>query len=232
MPLVALPTITAINKTDTGSETIIHDSTVYGGSDPARISQSVHLLAYKVDEKLDETNLQIASYDPLIVEDFTVTNTIDGHQRFVLVIVPRYDVGTAYTFHQAVYNTSGGGLYQSISASPVTGSDLNDTAIWRPVLVDDLYNYIGTSDNAPNVIFGIKETVLTFSAAQCLGDLARKNAKENCCDGCGNEKVKEDFDNLWLLVFVANIASERSQFTDGEIDMRQADNYCDCGCPK
>lgn len=231
MALTALPTITSVDKTDDGSNTVIADSTVYGGLNPLRTAVAVALLAFKVDEDLVETALTIQSYDPESVTSFTVTNTIDGHQKFVLLIFNEYDSGTVYNEFDAVFYPLTGLYYRSISTSPFSGVDPTNTTNWEVVTPTQIYDAIDTGNESANVITGTLQTVLTFSATQCLGDIAPLNAKANCGSGnCKDDKLEQKMNELWLLVFTATLASTRQQYLEGERMMRLAENYCDCDC--
>jgi hypothetical protein len=228
MALTALPTITSINKVDDGSTTVITDSTVYGGANPLRTATAVYLLAYRVDEDLEETSLTVQSFDQDDATTFTVENTIDGHQKFILLIVDDYNGATEYDRYDVVYRPADGLLYRSMSVAPITGQDPPDTTYWEVVTATELYEAIDTAEESVNLVVGIVQQVLTFAAGQCLSILASRNAKDNCCGECKNPKLKEDVDMLWHLVYVSTIASNIGEYTAGERNMRVAENYCDC----
>ncbi len=230
MALTALPTIDSIVKTDDGSDTIIADSTVYGSPNADRNEVAVYLLPFKLNEDLEETALVQDDYDPETVTEFTVTNTTDGHQKYVQIIVDNYAGGTTYNQYDAVYYPTTGFLYKSKQSTPFSGVVPTNTTNWDVVTAQDLYEAIGSVEEATNVIVGIVQTVLTFSAQQCLTELAEDVAKEGCCDDCNNTKLKESFENLWLLVYVATISASRGKYTQGERFMREAETYCDCNC--
>lgn len=229
MALVALPTITSINKVDDESTTIITDSTVYNtGGNPARSAVAVYLLAYKVDEDLEETSLTVQSFDQDDATTFTVENTIDGHQKFILLIVDDYNNATEYDRYDVVYRPADGLLYRSTSVTPITGQAPPNTTYWEVVDPVDLYEAIDETEESANLVVGVVQQVLTFSAEQCLAILASRNAKDNCCGVCNNPKLKEDVDMLWHLVYVSTIASNIGEYTAGERNMRSAEQYCDC----
>jgi hypothetical protein len=228
MPLLSLPTISEIVKTDDGSETVIADSTVYGGANPARVDVGVHLLAFKVDEDLEEVAMTVEDYDPNAVTSFTVTNTTDGHQKFVMLIFDDYDAADTYERYDTVFRPADGLLYRSISVAPITGQAPPNATYWEVVTKTQVYDSIDTATESANVVVGSVQQVLTFSSGQCLTTLASRNAKENCCGTCKNPKLKDDTDNLWMLIYTATAASNVGRYTEGEVMMRMADNYCDC----
>jgi hypothetical protein len=226
MALTATPTISSIAKTDEGSTTIITDATVYGSPNADRADVVVDLLAYKVDEELAKTALTITTYDAETEDTFEVTNTIDGHQQFVLVITPEYSGITAYPQYSAVFYQDA--YYRVTALTPITGVLPTDVGNWEVVTIEELFEAVDTSSESPNVAIGMVQQVLTFSASQCLGDLATQNAKTNCAGDCKDPKLKQKFDELWLLVYTSSVASSRGLFTAGEGMMRMAESYCDC----
>lgn len=228
MALTALPTITSVAKTDTGSVTNITDSTVYGGSNPARNLNAVYLLAFKVDEFLVETGLTINTYAPATDTTYTITNTIDGYQKYVLFIVPNFNMGSTYAHYDLVY--SSGIIYRSKSVSPLTGVLPTDTTNWEVITINIAYAAIGTSSASLNTVVGIVQTILTFASSQCLGDVASENAERNCCGECNDPRLQDKFERLWSLVYFANLASGRQKYIEGERFARDIDSYCDCTC--
>lgn len=226
MALTATPIVSSIAKTDEGSTTNISDSTTYGSPELARVDVAVGLLAYKVDEDLVETGLDIAEYDPADATSFEVTNTIDGHQKFILFIVPNYDNAELYSQYDTVFYNNA--YYRLIVTGPISGTLPTDIDSWEIMTLEELYEAIGSAEEATNISVGIVQQVLTFSASQCLGDLASSNAKTNCAGDCKDPKLKQKFDELWLLIYTSAIASTRGNYTSGEKMMRMAEAYCDC----
>jgi hypothetical protein len=228
MALIPNPTLGVITKTDDGSTTTVTDATNYGAPEVERNTKAVYLLAFKVDEDLVEVGLDVETNDPLTVEDFTVENTTDGHQKFVLLIVQIYQGGEQYEDNDVVYYD--GVLYQNVSGGNLTGSTPAVGVNWAVVTADDIYELIGTADEPANLLYEVLQHVLAFTAEQCLGEIAPAHAKANCCGECTNPALETKFRELWLLIYVANIASNRGRYTEGERYMRSAENYCDCGC--
>jgi hypothetical protein len=228
MALTALPEINSIVKTDEGSNTIITDSTVYGGANPDRNEVSVHLLAFKVDEDLEETALTDEDYDPILVEEFTVVNTDDGHQKFILFIIDFYNSLTTYAPNAVIYHIGTSAIYQNTSGVGSTGATPGVDATWEVITEEELYASIGTETEPDGLVYDVLQTVLTFQAQACLGLKASAHAKSNCAGCTDNPKAKDDFDELWLLVYLAAVASTRERFTEGERFMRSAEKYCDC----
>lgn len=228
MALTATPQIGQIVKTTEGSNTIIVDSTTYGGDNEERNEVSVHLLAFKVDADLEETALEIESYDPTSVTSFTVTNGDDGHQKFILFIIPLYSSLVTFADKALVYHTDTETIYQNTSDGDVTDVTPGSDSTWTEVSLETVYELIDTDNDPSNLILDILQTVLSFQAQACLGLKATAHAKSNCSGCNGNPKAKEDFDELWLLVYLAAVASTRERFTEGERFMRSAEKYCDC----
>lgn len=228
MALTAAPTITTINRVDDESTTVITDSTVYGGANPDRTEVAVYLLAYKVDEDLEETALTVQTYDQDSATTFTVENDTDGHQKFVMLIADDYDNAREYEQYEVAYRAADELLYRFTSATPATGQAPPNTDYWEVTTAEEIYEAIDTDEESTNVVVGIVQQVLTFSAGQCLTLLASRNAKENCCGECKNPKLKEDVDSLWQLVYTATLASNIGEYTAGERMMRTAEQYCDC----
>lgn len=226
MALTGILTIASLTKTDEGSNTNLTDATVYGGANPLRSATASALLAFKVNESLEETALDVTPYDPASAVNFVVENTIDGHQKFVLLIILRYSVASTYNLHDVVYNVSNGLYYKSISATPIIGVDPTNPGSWVLTTPDEIYETIGTATAPPNLVYTITQTVLTAATKVQVGLYAIQNAKDNCCDGCSNPKLRDQFTELWSLIYAADTASVYEMYTEGEKFMRLADSYC------
>lgn len=228
MALTPILQITSVAPSGENSVTHVSDDTVYGGVNPARNTLAVYLLANKVTEgtTLQETPLVVQTYDPLTVEDWIVENTIDGYQKYILLIFPIYNPAGTYTQYQTVFYN--GSLYQSVSAAPLQGVTPGEDSSWEIRTPQQIYAVMDTATEPPNLTIVILGYVLTYAAQKCLGLLAPKHAKANCAGCAGNPALKEKFDDLWLLVFNANIASTRQKFIEGERFMRSAELYCTC----
>lgn len=230
MALTANPTIGTIVRTDEGSNTPIIDSTTYGGVNDDRNEVSVHLLAYKVDEDLEETALTVEEFDPTDVEEFTVQNSEDGHQKFIMFIIPLYAGLTSYPMYSVVYHTATERIYYNNSGSTISGITPGADSSWTALDLDEVYELLDTNGEPENLVYTILQTVLTFEAQACLGLKASSHAKANC-SGCSEDpKAKDEFDELWLLVYMASVAATRQKYTEGERFMRAAEKYCDCNC--
>lgn len=224
MALTAILTIGDITRTDDGSTRALTDDTTYGGAELARAAVAVYLLAYKVDEDLEEAVLAIAEYDVTTDAEFTVTNSTDGHQKFALIIIPNYSGVTAYVENDVVYDSDT--LYKALQAS--TGQDLSDPDYFEEIDITTVYATINHAEEPGNISYDIEQTVLTFSAQDCLTEIAALDAKDNCRGACKNPKIRQDMENLWLLVYGATVASNQGKYTEGEVMMRMAENYCNC----
>ncbi len=228
MALTPLPTISSISLIEDGSTTNIADSTVYGSPNAARADVGVALLAFKVDADLVETELEIEEYDYNTDSTYVVTNTLDGNQKFVLIIADDYVGATTYNQYDVVFYPTTSLFYQATEPGTVSGVIPTDTNEWAPIDPADIYANVDTATEAGNIVIGIIQTVLTFAAEQCLGDLATEVAKESCCDDCTPSKTREKFENLWTLVYVSQIANTRQKYIEGENFMREAETYCNC----
>lgn len=230
MALSANPQIDEVVLTDEGSNTLVSDDTTYGLPELTRSEVGVFLLAYKVDEDLVHTALTIETYDPTVVTSWTIENTIDGYQKYVMLIVPSYTSSPTFNANDVVWDITTHSIYQNISGAVANSVPLEDTDTWAVKTAQEVYDLLDTASEPSNLVIGETSTVLTIKAKQCLGNLAPQHAKENC-PGCpGNAKLKEQFDDLWLLIYLAAVASSRQKYVEGERFMRSAENYCDCGC--
>lgn len=223
--------ISSVVKTATGSDTIITDSTTYGGANPARSVVAVAIKAVKIDKDQVETPLTVASYDDETATTFTVTNTYDGWQRFYCSIIDDYDGGTTYNQYDVVHYPSTGLYYRSTSSTPFSGVLPTVTANWSVVTHDQIVAAIGTATESENVLTQIVQTDLSFATTQCLDDIVIALAMENCCDGCSNPQLETKKRKLELLAYAINVASSREMYLQGEKFAREAENYCDnCSC--
>lgn len=229
MALSPIYSISSIAPSTAGSVTNLIDETVYGGANPARNTYAVYLLANKVSETdsgLQEDGLVVQAYDPLTADAWVVENTIDGYQKFIFFTIPIYSPAVVYNQYSIVYYE--GVIYQTVSAAPVQGIIPTEGANWVVTTISQIYAMMDTATEPPNLILSILGTVLTYEGQRCLGIYAPLHAKANCGGCAGDPAIKEKFEDLWLLVFNANIASLRQKFIEGERFMRSAELYCDC----
>lgn len=218
--------ISEIVRTETGSQTVIADSTSYGGVNPPRTSVAVEIRAVKIDTSQNETSLTVESYDPETVQSFTVNNTVDGWQRFYCSIIDDYDGVTIYNQYDVVYYPTTGLYYRSISSTPFSGILPTVTANWNPVTYDQIVAALGTDEEAQNVVTQIVQTVLSFASTQCLDDAVIKSAMEGCCGGCNDKQTELKKQDLFTLTYAMNVASSREMYLQGEKFAREAETYC------
>jgi hypothetical protein len=233
MALTPSITISSVAPITDGSVTNILDETVYGDPEAERNTLAVYLLAHKVTETgtdtaptLEETEVTVQTYDPLTATDWVVENGVDGYYKYIQLIIPVYDSDDTYEQYDLVYYD--GAIYQNTEATPLQGVDPTENVAWVVYTAEEIYALMDTAAEPQNLVISILGFVLTYASQQCLGILAPKHARVNCCGCAGDIALKEKFDELWLLVFNANIASTRLRFIEGERFMRSADLYCEC----
>lgn len=225
IPLFSEPTVL---KTATGTSTTFNDITVYGAPEFNRNQVALLIQAVKVAYDLSETALEVATYNPLTVTTFTITNTIDGWQKFTIPFVPLYNAGTGYTQYQCVY--SAGVIYQKITSGTTTGVLPPDGVNWAVRTLDQLIDLFDTAQEPSNVAIGVVQTVLTYASRVCLGDTVLTEVEGGCCDDCSNKTASSKSRNLFVLVYAAQLANTRQEYRRGEKFVRKIDSYCTNCC--
>jgi hypothetical protein len=225
VPLFSEP---AVIQTEDGSSTTVTDTTVYGGAEFDRNEVALLMSAVKVAYDLTETALEIETYDPLTVTTFTIINTIDGWQKFTIPIIPLYNAGTGYTQYQCVY--SGGVIYQKTTTGTTTGVLPPDGNHWAVRSLAELIALFDTAQEPDNVVIGVVQTVLTFASRLCLDDTTLEEVEGGCCDDCSNKTASLKAKNLYVLVYVAQVANTRQEYRRGEKFVRKIDSYCTNCC--
>lgn len=222
---------TSISITDEITYTNLTDSTSdYGlAGNAARNTLAVFLTAYKVDIDLVETALTVATYDPETATTFTITNSIDGHQRFKFCVIPRYSASTTYLQYDVVWNGTDETWYRA-KLNSFSAIAPPNTTYWEVVSdPSTLIDNDGTSSESQNLQYQILETVLDIAARQCLGGKAIDESKDACMKDCVQTKqLSKDVDAIRSLVYWMQVADSRQLYTKGEKFARLADSYCKC----
>lgn len=226
-----------LNRTavaEDGSTSTWSDDTVYGTPNPDRNEVAVYLTAYKVDEDLVETALEVTTFDPETATTFTTTNGVDGYHKYYFVIVPRWDVAVEYSQYDLVWSESEAAFYEYTNATPTTGNLVTDSTYFT-VIADPTTKIadINTAEESGNLIYEVVEKVLDYNGSVCFLKAGIQHAKEICDnDSCGCDtrlgkyyhKIEDLFTSLAMYETVG-------RFVDGEKKARLLEKYCDdCGC--
>lgn len=208
------------------------DHTVYGGANPARNTLAIATTCYKKDEDLVETPMVVATYNPLTVTQFQITNTIDGWVKFYVVIVPTYTttVTPVSNRYDVVYDLTTAKYYTYINVTP-TASTLVTNPIYWQVIVDptSVLQNVGLSTQTNNISYQIVNSINTFQIEQCFNSVAVQNAKEECdcgCDTTNTSRTSKLFTKLFVLLTAAKIDDTTQQYLAGERACETALNYC------
>lgn len=217
-----------------GTESTWTDETVYGGANPDRNEVALYLTAYKVDEDLVETALEVETFDPETVTEFVTTNGEDGYHKYYFIIVDNWLIGTTYNKYDLVWSTAQNLFYQYINDSPTAGNAVTNTNYFSPVAdPTSLLQDIGTSEEPQNIVYQIIGKVVDFQTSICYMKASAKHAKETC-DGndCGcDSRIGRLFHKIRDLFNSLALNEAQGQFIQGEKNARLAEKWCDdCGC--
>lgn len=228
------PSISRTSVAEDGSYSVLTDGTTYGGANPDRNEVAVFLTAYRVDEDLVETAVDITAFDPKTATDFTVTNDVDGRYKYNFIIADDWLIGTEYNQYDVVWSPTEEAFYEYTFETPTTGNVVTDTIYWTALpdpttKIDD----VGTAEESGNLLYQVYERILDYATAACYANVAILAAKESCADDCNpvNSKYARPRNRLRTLLSVMRISDTRQQYLQGEKFAREAQKYCDeCGC--
>lgn len=217
-----------------GTSSIWDDETIYGGANPDRNEVALYLTAYKVDEDQVESALDVTTFDPKTVTQFTTTNGIDGWHKYYFIIVDDWLVGTTYNQYDVVWSPTEEAFYQYINATPSAGN-LVTNATYFVVVTDPsaLIQDVGTAEEPGNIVYQVINKIVSFQTSVCYIKAASRHAKVSCSGGdcgCGTKlgrlyhKIRDLFNSLPLN-------ESLGLFIEGEKNARLAEKWCDdCGC--
>lgn len=229
--MALIPNLTFTSVSADGTQSILTDSTIYGGSNPNRNQVAVYVYPVKVDEEQVETPLTIASFDPETATTFTVTNTVDGWYQYYFLIVNNWLIGTTYNQYDLVWDTTQNQFYQYINVTPSAGNVVTNLTYWMAVTNPALL--IDTDSEPTNIVFQELGKIITYQTSICFIKAAAKHAKETCnTDSCGcDSRIGKLFHKIEDLFTNMEINSTTELFLEGELNAREVERYCDdCGC--
>lgn len=213
-----------VSVTDTG---VLNDETVY--NDPQRVDVGVFISAFKTNSQSVQTPVETTglSSDPQLDDEWSFDIDIDGWYQFYYVAIPEYLSGSTYALHDAVYDTTSGNVYKSLSAGNV-GNSVADTIYWE--LVEEpalLAENEGDATESANIDSAIYQRILTPKVDRLYGDRAVQIARE-CCSDCEIKEHIDAFEIVFALREGALISEERLEYADGEKMIRRLDEFVDC----
>jgi hypothetical protein len=212
-----------------GSITTLTDVSNYGSPEVERNTLAVYLAPFKVDKDLKEVPLAINTYNPTTATEFTITNTVDGHQKFYFIVVPIYNSGATYLLHDVVYYPTTSKWYKAIMNN-FSNIDPSNTANWEEVPKPEaLLDNIGTGLESNNIFYLVYQTILDFNTRKCLMEKAIKQAKDNCGE-CTNKDLAKEVEDLRSIAYSLVVADSAQLYTLGEKSARLTEQYCNCTC--
>lgn len=219
---------------ESGTQSLWDDDTVYGSPNVNRNQVAISLTAYKVDEDLVETALDIDAFDPETVTGFTTTNGDDGWHKYYFIIIDNWLIGTTYNQYDVVWSTSLNKWYQYINASSTSGHAVTETAYFTEAT--DPTAFIadaGTDEEPGNIVYQVINKVISYQSSICFNKAAALYAKQCCeddCDDC-DTRLGRLYNKIVTLYTNLAINETTGQYLLGEQNARVLENYCDdCGC--
>lgn len=216
-----------------GTTTTIFDLYEYGAPNPDRADLAVYLTAYKVDTDLEETAVVIEAFDTLTVDEFLMTNGVDGRYKFKYVQIELWDVATEYEEFDLVYDEGEEAFYEYINATPSTGNVVTNATYWTEVTdPTSKIDNVGEAEESGNLRYQVLEFILDYATAKCYGNVSVIVAKELCEAECNcSSKLCRSRNRLRTLLSVMRLSNTRQQYLQGERAAREAEKYCDeCDC--
>ncbi len=210
----------------------IQDTTVFGGSNPARNTVLVFLSGNKVN--FDNTIAQALVLTPDSTDAFVVANwnypyPTDGwFQFFYVIIKAAYSGGTTYNKYDAVYDSSTQIVYRSLIDSNV-GNALSDTSSWEVITAPSLLaQNKGEANESLNIESTIYQRVFSYNSQYLYGSFVADNS-EACCGDCGDLEADAKYDLFSLWLNGIRIDDDRSLLPQGEVIARRIEsNFGSC----
>lgn len=229
--MIITPNLVRSTITSPGTSSTWTDSTVYGGSGPARNTVGLFLTAYKMDKLQVATSLSVTSFNPETATTLTTTNTIDGWYRYFFIICPYWLIGTTYNQYDIVWDHATLAFYRYINISPSAGNAVSNTTYFSPI--PDPTSAIRSGLITTNVAYQVIDKVVDFQTSICYLKAASNHAKHTCSsDDCGcDSRTGKYLHKIRDLFAILSINETTGQFIEGERNARLVEKYCnDCGC--
>lgn len=197
------------------------DETVYAGSDYARADVAVLFTIDKIAQDTEsQGELTIQSYTPTSATTFSFTIDTDGWHKAKGLIIPEFNIATAYTQYQAVYYTNGN-VYRATASS--TGNLPTDTNYFE--LIADPFDLIendGEADESDNISFEVVDIIIYPYAKQNYGIVT---AQSDCCSDCEKTKLILNYEFAGNLVDSMDTANQQQRYAYGESIAREAEVF-------
>lgn len=212
------------------SDTSVHnicDTTVWGGTEPARNTRANYLItAYKdVDGNPTYVTTTPLNADPTVVDEWSFDTPRDARYEWILLSTELYAAATAYntddvrTYNSLPYIALQDG-FQDITPDAANGSDY-----WK--LVEDYKTIV---DNASLEQY-VYEDIIDTKLRDCLRDELEKAVDNGLCNkGCKTNEITEDFNKIELLVTGANSKNWEQKMSEAEEIIRVATDFCGLQC--
>lgn len=166
--------------------------------------------------------------DPETDVSWTVTNEddttalSDGWVRGKYAAIPDYAGGTTYAIYDAAFNPTDNKVYRSLQNSN-TGNSLTDSSWWEEITEPaDLALNAGEDNESTNILTSIYSIEVTG-----LTELAFGTAIANASTEGGDAELESNvniYELFGVLVDAEYVASDRSQFPQGERLCRRAES--------
>lgn len=204
---------------------ILKDNTTYGT--PARTSTALYAKGQKMsaDSTVSSTLTVVGNNTSPIsasLTQFSVTLTVDGWYRFLIVSIPVWAAAT-YALYDAVYN--GGVVYRSKIGSNVTtvAGDLLNTTNWE-VISDPatLASNAGEANESINIDSLTYEVILSPNSEYGYANEISEISEECCSVDCSLENLQKLI-RLATIIDGMYVRSDRSEMASGERLARRAE---------
>jgi hypothetical protein len=193
---------------------VLTDTTTYAtGGNPARADGALYLTLEKInyDSSVDY-EIDITSYTPASVTDFTFTTTKDGWIQGKYCFIPDFNIATAYVQYDAVYE--GGVVYRATQSS--TGQTPPNSSYWEIISSPtSLVDNDGSATESGNIAVLVYNLIVYPFAKKLYGDLAEDYAIK-CCGSWKDVEEFNAFKQMGGITTALQGCNTRSRWASGE----------------
>ena len=211
--------ISSISYNSDATEATIPDNTVYGSPNADREDVAVFLLLWKMDEDENETEVEIDNDSPDTVTEWTFDSSTDGWYKAQIIVIPNWDILTAYTVGQVVYYTNGS-IYICILNS--TGNLPTNTTYFSPIEITDT-----DITEADNVTSEYQDYLVIEQGKICAGEAAADWYKEQDCSNCKKTDFASSMFKKRAMIIAAQRYAAISLYAKAEAVTRKLETACE-----
>jgi hypothetical protein len=215
---------------DCGTITI-DDITEYGNGELERTNVAIVAYLYKPSWNPDvaTSQVQLDTYAPETVIQWTAPITVDGHYLFLQYVVEEWDYipDTNYLTDDIVYES--GSLWRALS------DNFGNTPSTSPSIWELVTEQLDAIDTLPSTVTeGVTEFVVTCRSEKCYAKVVASVAMTGQCGSCTEEELGKLYRRVDVLLQGAFVASGQLRYNDADEIISTLSEICqdieNCGC--